>query len=259
MKRRVVQIVIGFLLLVGLAGALLFRVRSSYNLGKAGIKLVDIPMYNERTNVVANRGAFLPQTVGEYSSTRIEPVSSMELSILPPDTIYGRRVYTAPDGFQSFVSIVLMGTDRTSIHKPQYCLNGQGETVVHSEVLTIPIDRPHPYDLQAMKLTTRSERRNKAGEVVPVSGVFIYWFVADGRLAPGHSQLMWMMAKEFVTTGRLQRWAYVAYFANCPVGQEDALTERLKKFIAASVPEFQLTTGSVSTNADQPSQKVARN
>jgi hypothetical protein len=260
MNRRVIQIVAGFLILVGLSAALLLRVRSNYNLGKPGIKLVDVPIYNERTNIVSQESAFLPATVGEYSSPRVEPVSMAEATILPPDTVYGRRVYTAPDGFQTFVSIVVMGTDRTSIHKPQYCLNGQGESIVQSEIIPIPINKPHPYTLQAQKLTTRSYRRNSAGEMAPISGVFIYWFVADGYLTPHHGERMWLTAKEFITRGHLQRWAYVAYFAHCPVGQEGPLTDRLTKLISESVPEFQLAAGSPATAAALPADdKMASN
>jgi len=260
MNRRIIQIVTGFLVLLCLSAGLLLHVRSNYSLAKPGVKLVNEPIYNERTNIVSEVTAYLPASVGEYTSSRIEPVALIEQSMLPPDTIYGRRIYTAPDGFQSMAHIVLMGTDRTSIHKPQYCLTGQGETIVKSEVISIPVLKPHPYDLKAMKLTTQSYRRNRAGEMVPVSGVFIYWFVADGYLTPDHLERMWLMTKEFVTTGRLQRWAYVAYFANCSVGKEDALTERLKKFIADSVPEYQLTTGSAARTANLPaSEHLARN
>jgi hypothetical protein len=62
---------------------------------------------------------------------------------------------------------------------------------------------------------------------------------------------MWWMAKDMMLTGVLQRWAYVTYFAVCAPGEEDATFERMKKMIAASVPEFQLTpgVGSVATTA----------
>ena len=45
-------------------------------------------------------------------------------------------------------NVVLMGHDRTSIHKPEYCLPGQGFTIDHREVVDIPIAQPHPYDLR---------------------------------------------------------------------------------------------------------------
>ena len=53
-------------------------------------------------------------------------------------------------------------------------------------------------------------------------------------------QRMWWMAREMFRTGVLQRWAYISCFAICPPGREDATFERMTKFIAASVPEFQM-------------------
>lgn len=260
MNRRTLQVVIGFAILVALTATLLLRVRSNYVLGKPGLKIVDAPIYGEKTNVVANISAYLPERVDNYVSKRVEAVSDLELMMLPPDTVYGRRVYTAPDKFQALISVVVMGTDRTSIHKPQYCLVGQGHEILSSELISIPISKPHPYDLKVMKLSTRSNRPNSEGKVVPVSGVFFYWFVADGHLTPHHGERMWIMGKELITTGLLQRWAYVAYFANCQPGYEDQLTERMKSFIAASVPEFQLTDGKVNTaTLASDFEQVARN
>jgi len=50
----------------------------------------------------------------------------------------------------------------------------------------------------------------------------------------------------------LQRWAYISCFAVCLPGQEEATFERLKKFIAASVPEFQLTPKPVAARSSGP-------
>ena len=212
------------------------------------------------TNAFSPISVPLPENPLDYYSRQLT-VDSTELQMLPPDTVYGRRGYKASDGFAAMVSVVLMGTDRTSIHKPQYCLTGQGLEIVGSELITIPITKPAPYDLKAMKLTTRGQRRDRQGNMVPVSGVFVYWFVADGKLTPHHGERMWMMGKELLTTGLLQRWAYVAYFANCAPGQENELTERLSGFIAASVPEFQTTVGSAAARTAGISQteQIARN
>ena len=140
-------------------------------------------------------------------------------------------------------SVVLMGQDRTSIHKPEYCLPGQGFTIDLREVVTIPIQQPHIYDLQVMKLTTSKTALDRNGREVPVRGVYIYWFVADGKLATHHLDRMWMMTKGLLSEGVLQRWAYVTYFAICNPGDEDATFDKMARFIAESVPKFQTTTG----------------
>jgi len=239
MNRAALQVFAGFLILVGLAAGLLVRVRTHLVLGRPGVKVVAAPLYNEDTNLVATTSVYLPATVPDYSSVPL-PITKLELGWLPPDTVYGRRLYSATDGFKTQLSVVLMGSDRTSIHKPQYCLTGAGEQIVGSEVVSVPMAKPSPYELKVMKLTTRSEI-SSGGQFVPVSGLFLYWFVTDGALTPYHEKRMWLMGREMFTTGTLQRWAYIAYFAHCQVGHEAVLLERMKRFIAATVPEFQTT------------------
>ncbi len=242
MNRSALQVLIGFVLLVGLTAALLLRVRAHYSLGTPGVKVVNVPIYNEDNNPVSNQSVFLPDRVGDYTSTNL-PVTKIELGMLPPDTVYGRRLYHSSDS-AIMASVVLMGTDRTSIHKPQYCLTGQGETIVGTEIITIPIARPHPYELKVMKLTTTSQQPIGSGRFTPASGIYLYWFVADGQLTPHHGERMWLMGRDLITKGLLQRWAYIAYFSRCLPGQENILLEQMKRFVAASVPEFQITTGS---------------
>jgi len=251
MNRRAVQVFVGFALLVGLTALLLVRVRANYVLGKAGVKVVEVPLYNEDTNQIANVSVYLPDRLADYRAAMTPPVSKIELQMLPPDTVYGRKIYTGPDRFESMINVVLMGTDRTSIHKPQYCLTGQGQNILSSEVITIPMARPMPYELKVMKLTTTSQVALGNGNFQTMSGLFLYWFVADGHLTPHHGERMWLMGKDLLTRGLLQRWAYIAYFSICPPGQEGVLLERMKRFIAASVPEFQTTTGS-ETAAQTP-------
>jgi hypothetical protein len=259
MNSRAIQVFIGFVLLVGLTAGLLVRVRANYVLGTPGVKLENTPMYNEEGNVVSDTRVFLPETIGDYHSKRVEMVSKMEQIMLPPDTVYGRRIYKAPDGFEALISVVLMGTDRTSIHKPQYCLTGQGERIVKSEVISIPIESPMRYDLKVMKLTTESQVHVGGGRFAPLSGIFLYWFVADGQLTPHHGERMWLMGRDLVMKGLLQRWAYIAYYARCNPGQENALLERMKSFVAQSVPEFQVTAAAERTAQSARSDQLASN
>ena len=75
------------------------------------------------------------------------------------------------------------------------------------------------------------------------AGVFVYWFVADGELTAQHRQRMWWMARDLLTRGVLQRWAYVSCFSACPPGQEEATYARMREWIAAAVPQFQRAAG----------------
>jgi hypothetical protein len=170
-------------------------------------------------------------------------ITPLENNWLPKDTLFGRRLYRGPDGFTAQVSAVLMGADRTSIHKPQFCLDGQGWRIFKTETVTIPMARPYPYDLRAMRLTADKRVINTNGQPMTLVGVYVYWFVADKLLTPYHGQRMWWMARELIQTGVLQRWAYVSYWAPCVPGQESAAFNRICDLIRVSVPEFQLAAG----------------
>jgi hypothetical protein len=185
----------------------------------------------------------LPAHVPDYESEWVEP-DEIVLGSLPQDTSFGQRHYKAADGFEVALNVVLMGTDRTSLHKPQFCLEGIGWHIDDnaSSLATVHIERPFPYDLQVMKLISTKEIVS-GGQKLTARGVYVYWFVADNLLSAGASgfERMWWMARERLRTGVLQRWAYVSYFAPCAPGQEDATFERMKKLITSTVPGFQLT------------------
>jgi hypothetical protein len=135
-----------------------------------------------------------------------------------------------------------MGSDRTSLHKPQFCLEGGGWKIdaAASVPTTVNIERPRPYDLPVMKLIA-SKVVTSEGQSVQARGVYVYWFVAEDAMTAYHWQRMWWMAKHLLRTGVLQRWAYVTCFSVCHPGQEEATFNRMKQFLAAAVPEFQLT------------------
>ncbi len=242
-KTLLLSVVLG--LMAGTAG-LLDYLRANQKPGPPGVRVVSEPIYDPDGKVVAQQSAYLPERVLDYSSRRL-PVTALELGWLPGDTTYGRRGYKAPDGMEIMTSIVLMGRDRTSIHKPQYCLTGQGWRIDRSETTAIRVERPRPYDLAVMKLTATGLSSTAAGETTAARGIYVYWFVADQELTADHFQRMWWMARDLILHGTLQRWAYVSCFSACLPGQEAATYQRMKEFIAAAVPEFQLTTGAVST------------
>jgi hypothetical protein len=238
------KLIIGvFFMLVGASALFLARLNSAGQaLGQPGLRLAAMELRNEDSQVVRTNGVALPAQVFDCTSS-LSPVTKLELEWLPPDTTYGRRRYTFPDETWIESSVVLMGQDRTSIHKPEYCLPGQGFSIDLREVVTIPILQPHAYDLPVMKLTTSKTAHDRNGREVPLRGVYIYWFVADGKLATRHLDRMWMMTKGLLSEGELQRWAYVTYFAICQPGDEEATFDKMAGFIAESVPQFQTTTG----------------
>jgi len=225
---------VALVLILGTAGALTW-LRANQKLGQPGIKAEAIP-----GSVVMKID--LPERVLDFTSTNV-PESEVELGYFPEDTSYVRRFYQTPDGFGISATIILMGADRTSIHRPDYCLPGQGWSIVSKTAVNIPISGGLPYELPVMKWVIRNSIQTPAGQKQEVSGIYVFWFVADREQTTDNFQRMWWLARDLLRTGVLQRWAYVSYFSLCAPGQEDATFERMNKLIAASVTEYQLPPG----------------
>ncbi len=239
--------IFGFACLVMAVGALLLlRLQRVQKLGIPGVVVVQEPIHNPSGRVVGKQSVFLPPVVEGFKFEK-QPITDVELNWLPKDTTYARGHYKAPDGFETLTSVVLMGSDRTSIHKPQYCLVGQGWKIEKTEIETVRIAKPFPYDMKVMKLTTSIQKRIN-GKPQMIHGLYTYWFVADKQMTPDHLERMVLIARDMLTSNTLQRWAYITYFSICYPGGEEALFERMKQVMALTVPEFQLATGVPSQN-----------
>jgi hypothetical protein len=232
-------------LLIGSAAVVLARYQSIQRLGDPGVKTR--PIAGSR-----NLEVVLPENVLDFTSEWM-PQSEIVTNVLPRDTSYGQRRYSLADKFYVQANVVLMGTDRASLHKPQFCLTGAGWTITKTEVVPIPIEKPVPYDLDVIKLTATTTIK-EGGREQPVSGIYVYWYVSHDSLSanPTGSDRMWSMARNLVTTGELERWAYITFFAPCNPGQEEEAYARVKKLIAAAVPEFQIPHGTKAASSQKP-------
>ncbi len=231
-KQKWIILMAALVLMAG-AAALLVRLQANQKLGHPGVNTSPIPGSN-RLQVD------LPEHVLDFTSEAV-PVDQQVLDWLPQDTSFGQRRYQAPDGFQASLSVVLMGRDRTSLHKTEFCMEGQGWQIDWnaSRETTVHMNRPCSYDLPVMKFIATKEL-NANGQTLVGRGVYLFWFVADDdEYTARHWQRMWWMARDLFFSGVLQRWAMVSCFTVCAPGQEDAAFERLKKFMVAAVPEFQ--------------------
>jgi hypothetical protein len=219
-------------LMAGTIGAL-FWLKGRQKLGQPGIVAEPIP-----GSVVMKID--LPERVLDFTSTNV-PEPEVVVGYLPKDTSFVERCYTSPDGLPPIcATIILMGRDRTSIHRPEYCLVGQGLSPDDKKVVDIPIAGTAPYRLQAAKWTLRGVLQQPDGQKVRVSGIYVFWFVADQVQTADYVQFQYHLVRDLLLTGTLQRWAYISYFTVCAPGQEDAAYERVVKLIAASVPAYQL-------------------
>jgi hypothetical protein len=234
MNRQKWIVLLAALVLISGTGATLGYLRKHQKLGRPGV--VTAPIAGSPRLEV-----YLPEQVLDYTSTNI-PMDTNLLNGLPQDTSFAARIYINPATNWVQMRIVLMGTDRTSIHKPEFCLTGVGWNIDRQEYDTVHVGGARPGDLELRKLMATKPGKFNERDIV-LHGIYMYWFVAENELTASHSTRMFRTATHLLTTGELQRWAYVSCFVVCLPGGEDAACERVKKFIGASVPEFQLSSG----------------
>jgi hypothetical protein len=233
MKRQ--KLVLGIITLVLIGGTALLLAAVPQKLGPPGVKASPVPG-SDRWRIDLPVSA-----MGSVFSTNHE-MDEKSLQMLPPDTSFAERQYFWTNAPWIISSVVLMGTDRTSIHKAEYCLQGQGLHIDRMTEETVKMSEPQRYDLPVIRIDA-SGSISRDGQPVKISCVYVYWYVTDGALSNDHTgfERMWSMAKQLVFKGELQRWAYVRFISYCYPGQEDATYEHIKQMIAAAVPQFQLT------------------
>jgi hypothetical protein len=228
--------------MMAVTGAYLVNVHRHTRLSEPGVKVGPGLLYDELGQLAARQCVLLPDAVLGLKGTNL-PVRREELDDLPKDTTFGRKFYGATNDLGVQAGVVLMGSDRTSIHDPHYCLTSQGWRIEKTDRVLLPMDHPYPYDLPALKLTASLEVKNRYNQPIQLRGIYVYWFVSADRLTADQGVRMWSLARTMVEKGVLERWAYISYFATCFPGEEEATFEKLVQFIRASAPEFQTVAG----------------
>src|SRR5271154_3922969 len=144
-NQKWIILAVALVLIAGTAGALTW-LRANQKLGRPGIKAEAIPG-SVRMKID------LPERVLDFTSTNV-PEPEVVLGYLPKDTSYAERLYRAPGGSDFGISaiVILMGADRTSIHRPEYCLPGQGWRIDKKNQERISIGAQN-YELPVTKWT----------------------------------------------------------------------------------------------------------
>jgi hypothetical protein len=218
-------------LMAGTAGALTW-LKAHQKLGAPGLKATVIP------GSVMMR-LELPERVLDFTSTNM-PEPEVVLGYLPKDTSFAQRYYSATNGAWALANVILMGADRTSIHRPDYCIPGQGWQINERARAKLAIAGGSPYELPVGKWTIGKTFTAPDGSKQTASGLYVFWFVTENQATDDFPTMLKSMLFHLVRHGVLQRWAYVSYFTVCPPGTEEATFARMKELISASVPEFQL-------------------
>jgi EpsI family protein len=181
----------------------------------------------------------LPRFLGIEWTGRPQPVSAAEKEILPPDTGYSRKLYFnhRDPAKQVFLSIVLSGRDRSSIHRPELCLVGQGWTVAEGRQQVFRLAGAGGASFPVTVLPVRREVQTAEGKRV-VPQLVVYWFVGSEVVVASHWKRVLLDAWNRVTRGRADRWAYVLMQTEAADGEAAALA-RVAAVLEATWPEFQ--------------------
>jgi EpsI family protein len=176
----------------------------------------------------------LPEFLGtEWIGQRVD-VSQVEREILPPDTGYSRRNYVsvADRAHQVFLSVVLSGKDRSSLHRPELCIVGQGWSIEQERTVSLPISGG---SLPATLLQLRRDVTDAAGNRRTVRHILVYWFTSRAEVVASHREMLWRNAVARVKTLNAERWAYV--IAQTPLdGPEDAALGRVAEVVSQAWP-----------------------
>jgi EpsI family protein len=164
-------------------------------------------------------------------------VTEVEHAVLPADTGFSRRNYVSISdrGRQVFVSVVLSGRDRTSIHRPELCLVGQGWTIISRFRHEFPLDGE---TVPATVLRIEHAPVDLRAGPGPVHSLFAYWFVGGEALEPTHIGMQLRDTFDRVRHLRADRWAYVVVQTAVVQGDEVAALARMQEIMTGVWPSI---------------------
>jgi len=239
-------VLIGLMILAGLALAFTVDVTLS---DQAGISM-DLPASMEE-GWVGNelRYSHDPENPKQYRMSELElpnidPVtgeklftmSFAEYEALPHDTLFIKSIYTNDVADQVFVSIVLSGRERNSIHRPQRCLVGQGSTITDTKYLKVPLEGRDP--LKLCILETIKNYQDQEGKQQSYHGYYAYWFVGQGRETPSHYERMFWLAWDRVVHSVAHKWAYIAVSGTRDGDESEAYKQEITDFVQKLYPHL---------------------
>ena len=185
--------------------------------------------------------------VSELDLPNIDPVtgeklytmSLAEYDALPHDTRFIKSIYTNDVGDQVFVSIVLSGRERDSIHRPQRCLVGQGHSILGTEFMTIPLEGRDPLEVCILK--TSRGYTDATGERQTYYGYYAYWFVGKNRETASHWERMFWLAWDRFVHSVAHKWAYIAVSGSREDDDSESYKSEITSFVQKLYPHLLLS------------------
>ncbi len=180
----------------------------------------------------------LPVFLGTEWIGRRTEVTAAEHAVLPPDTGFSRRDYVNLANAQQrvFLSIVLSGRDRSSIHRPELCVVAQGWTIRAVTEHRFSAAGRSPASFPATVLHVQRAVQTPRGAVL-VPQLIVYWFVGGDTVEPTYWKRLACDAWNRVVHARADRWAYVLMQSDARDGDAAALN-RMQVVLDQTLPVF---------------------
>jgi exosortase len=206
--------IVGLLVVAG-AGAIVIVSSTSHRAGVAGVKME------------------LPDSVGD--ALGFDGNLDREHRLLPADTEFVKKQYLSASPIPVNCEIVLTGAERSSIHRAEACLLGQGWTLLSAEEVNVPVARGRAQRVKLLRLS-------KVRDGQQLFGYFLYWYVGADRITDDTFSRIFLSTWDQLTRGVNHRWAYVTVSSELAPSQsaseeaKQALVSRLVRFAADIIP-----------------------
>jgi exosortase len=200
--------IVGLLLVAG-AGAIVIASSTSHRAGVAGVKME------------------LPDSVGD--ALGFDGNLDREHRLLPADTEFVKKQYLSASPIPVNCEIVLTGAERSSIHRAEACLLGQGWTLLSAEEVNVPVATGRAQRVKLLRLS-------KVRDGQQLFGYFLYWYVGADRVTDDTFSRIFLSTWDQLTRGVNHRWAYVS--VSSELAPEQSASEEAKRALVSRLVRF---------------------
>lgn len=160
-----------------------------------------------------------------------------EKLVLPRDTVMMKKQYFEVEHPENtvFTSVVLSGKDRTSIHRPEVCMDAQGNVIENSFILDVPLESGQILRVKVLLLN------KKFSENYTRFSYYAYFFVGKDRTTPLHFERLLWMSLDRIFRNVAHRWAYIAVSGErSPFADDSVYQDEIRDVIGKLYPQISL-------------------
>ena len=197
---------------------------------------------------------------GHVGFTR--PVTKEEKKWLPVDTgilkmLYvpiASKVSNESEATEAGISasLILSGTDRRSLHRPEVCLRAQGWRIAGKEVVDVSVGDE---TISVTDFTVVRKLNEKDGIIRNIRAHYFYWWIGAERSTPSDFERILFTVLDNMFKNINNRWGYpsVMVYAELEEGMtpeevqnsDEKARERALNFVRQYAPMFQKSLGAI--------------